>query len=317
VNLVAMEIFVRAAEARSLSAAARRLGVSKSAISKHISQIEHELGVCLLHRTTRSVTLTEIGDAFFARCRDMLKAAEEAESVAMHFQAAPRGMLRVHAPVDFGVHHLTPALPRLLAAYPELKVDLTLDDDPTGLAEEGFDVAIVIEDEPSGGLAARRLAPIGRSVCASPDYLRRAGVPRAPRELAVHDCLVFAPHGELRPWCFEEAGVEVRVPVDGRVRLSNQNAIRQAALAGLGIALLPTYLVGADLACGALEAVLTDCATSPLAIWAVYLRNRHLSPKVRAFIDFLLDHFHHGDAAAAAMATPGARVGLAPAQAIL
>jgi DNA-binding transcriptional LysR family regulator len=290
-NLVAMEMFVRAAEARSLSAAARRLGVSKSAVSKHITQMEHELGVCLLHRTTRSVTLTEIGDAFFERCTQMITAAEEAENVASHFQAAPRGLLKVHAPVDFGVHHLTPALSQLLAAYPELRVDLVFDDHPANLAEDGFDVAIVVDKEPNGGLAARRLAPIGRSVCASPAYLRRRGAPGTPQDLARHDCLVFAPHGIERQWCFGTAENEIRVTVDGSVRLNNQNAIRQAALSGLGIALLPTYLIGADLQRGSLQQVLDGFAPPGLAIWAVYLRNRHLSPKVRAFIDFLFDRF--------------------------
>jgi DNA-binding transcriptional LysR family regulator len=158
----------------------------------------------------------------------------------------------------------------------------------------------VIDREPNGGLAARRLAPIGRSVCASPDYLRRRGAPQTPADLAAHDCLVFAPRGELRPWCFEQDGQETRITIDGRLRLNNQNAIRRAALAGLGIALLPTYLVGADLEQGLLQPVLGGYATPGLAIWAVYLRNRHLSPKVRAFIDFLLEHFRacHPDAGA-------------------
>jgi len=290
-NLMAMEMFVRAAESRSLSTAAHRLGVSKSAVSKHITQMEHELGVCLLHRTTRAVTLTEIGGAFFERCARMLSVAEEAEAVAVHFQSAPRGLLKLRAPVDFGVRHLTPALPTLLAANPELRIDLTFDDRPANLAEDGFDVAIVIEKEPNGGLAARKLAPMKRNVCASPDYFRRHRAPRTPEELLQHNCLVFAPQGNERHWCFNGPAGETKVVVDGNVRLNNQNAIRQAALAGVGIALLPTYLIGADLQRGALQPALAGHSTSEVSIWAVYLRNRHLSPKVRTFIDFLFERF--------------------------
>ncbi|MEO6748933.1 MAG: LysR family transcriptional regulator [Casimicrobiaceae bacterium] len=290
-KLAAMEMFVRAAEARSLSDAARKLGVSKSVVSKQITQMEHALGVCLLHRTTRSVTLTEIGSAFYERCARMIAAAEEAESVATHFQSAPRGVLKLHAPVDFGVRHLTPALPKLLARYPELRVDVTFNDQPANLAEEGFDVAIVIEPEPNGGLVARRLAPIHRNVCASPEYFRRHGTPHTPHQLAQHNCLVFAPRGTEREWCFGGAGGETRVTVDGSVRLNNQNAIREAALAGLGVALLPTYLIGADLQGGALQSVLDAHPATEVSIWAVYLRNRHLSTKTRAFIDFFFERF--------------------------
>jgi DNA-binding transcriptional LysR family regulator len=290
-KLAAMEMFVRAAEARSLSDAARKLGLSKSVVSKQITQMEHELGVCLLHRTTRSVTLTEIGAAFFERCARMMAAAEEAEAVATHFQSAPRGVLKLHAPVDFGVRQLTPALPTLLARYPELRVDVTLDDHAANLAEAGFDVAIVIEREPNQGVVARRLAPIHRNVCASPEYFRHHGKPRTPAELAQHNCLVFAPRGTEREWCFDAPGGETRVVVDGNVRLNNQNAIRQAALAGLGIALLPTYLIGADLREGALQSALDAEHASAVSIWAVYLRNRHLSPKTRAFIDFFFERF--------------------------
>ncbi len=290
-KLAAMEMFVRAAEARSLSDAARKLGVSKSVVSKQITQMEHALGVCLLHRTTRSVTLTEIGSAFFERCARMIAAAEEAESVATHFQSAPRGVLKLHAPVDFGVRHLTPALSGLLARYPELRVDVTFNDQAANLAEEGFDVAIVIERAPNDGLVARRLAPINRNICASPAYFRRHGVPRSPQELARHNCLVFAPCGTEREWCFDGPAGETRVQVDGNVRLNNQNAIREAALAGLGVALLPTYLIGADLKAETLQSVLDAHPVSEVSIFAVYLRNRHLSPKTRAFIDFLFERF--------------------------
>lgn len=286
-----MEIFTRVVEAKSFSGAARRMNISKSVVSKHVTEIERSLGVRLLNRTTRAISLTEVGAAFYERCSRIVAAAEEAEAIATRLQSVPRGTLKVNVPVAFGVLHIVPALPDLLSAYPDLRIEMTLSDRTVNLAEEGYDAAVLIEKKLAATLVARKLAPNLRRICATPDYLRRHGVPNSPRELANHNCIVYAPLGTEKEWCLIGQEGTVWIEVDGNLRLNNENAIRYAALSGLGMALLPSYIVGPDLQSGALRAVLPDYTASETAIYAVYLSNRHLSAKVRCFVDFLVVRF--------------------------
>lgn len=286
-----MQIFARVVEAKSFSGAARRLNVSKSVVSKHVTQIERSLGVRLLNRTTRSISLTEVGAAFYERCSRVVAAAEEAEAVAAHLHSEPRGTLKINAPVAFGVRYIVPILSELLAASPELRIDMTLSDRPVDLADEGYDAAMTIEKEPNPGLVARRLAPILTSICAAPDYLRLHGTPATPADLGVHNCLVCTRVSIERKWRVDGPNGEDWIDIDGNLRLNNENAIRRAALAGLGVAFLPTYVVGPDIQSGLLQPLLTDYTVSEKSLFVTYLPTRHLAAKVRCFVDFMLARF--------------------------
>jgi DNA-binding transcriptional LysR family regulator len=287
-DLAGMEIFARVVEARSFSGAARRLNVSTSVVSKSVTRIEQSLGVRLLNRTTRSISLTEIGSAFYARCAQIVAAAEEAEAMTAGMQSTPRGTLKVNVPVSFGVLHVAPLLDGLLRAYPDLHVDMTFKDRNVQLAEEGYDIAVVIAAEPRATLVARRLAPIRQALCASPAYVARRGVPTSVADLARHDCIVYSRLGPEHCWQFVGPDGGKSVEVTGSLRLDNENAVRQAALAGCGIALLPTYIVGTDLQQNALCALLPEYRPPETALYATYLPNRYVAAKVRVFVDYLL-----------------------------
>jgi len=291
-RLAAIEAFVRVAETHSFSEAARRLHASQSAISRAVSGLEAELGARLLHRTTRSLTLTEAGRGYFERAARILADLEEANLAVTQLQAAPRGRLRVNAPMSFGFLHLAPALPDFLALYPELSVDLSMSDRFVDLIEEGVDVAVRIGALEDSSLIARKLAPIRRVVCASPAYLKSRGTPLAPDDLKQHDCLCNSNIAVLHEWRFAAADGKLwPVDVNGRLSANNGDALRIAALKGLGLANLPTFIVGADLQAGTLVTVLDEFGVQDLSMSAVYPPGRHLSPKVRAFVDFLADRF--------------------------
>jgi DNA-binding transcriptional LysR family regulator len=279
-DLLGMQIFARVVEAKSFSGAARRLNVSKSVVSKHVTQMERSLGVRLLNRTTRSISLTEVGTAFYERCSRVVAAAEEAEAVAAHLHSEPRGTLKINAPVSFGVRYIVPILNELLTTNSELRIDMTISDRPIDLAEEAYDAAVTIEKAPNPSLVARRLAPILTTICAAPDYLFRHGTPNAPRDLAGHNCLVCTRVGIERKWRVDGPDGENWIDIDGNLRLNNENAIRRAALAGLGIAFLPTYVVGPDIQSGTLRAVLPEYTLSEKSLYVTYLPTRHLAAKV-------------------------------------
>jgi DNA-binding transcriptional LysR family regulator len=293
-DLIGMAIFARVAEVRSFSLAARRLNLSKSVVSKHVSKLEKSLGARLLNRTTRSLSLTEIGAAFYEHCARIVEEAEKAELVVGNFGSAPRGVIKVNASVEFGTVHVAPALPVFLAKYPEVSIDMTLSDRFVDLAEEGYDVAIrtAWRDELGPNLVARELAPIQRKACATPDYFERHGIPDVPSDLINHNCLIYTRGGsDGQWWRFMGPAGEISVPVSGNLRLNDNEALWRAVLGGVGVALLPTFLIGEDLQRGALQATLTDYTALERSVYAVYLPSRNLSPKVRAFIDFLIARF--------------------------
>lgn len=285
-----MEAFVRVADSRSFSEAARRLGLSKSVISRQVSALEAQLGARLFHRTTRSLSLTEIGQAYYERCARILAEIEEANLSVSSLQAEPRGKLRVNAPMSFGVLHLAPLLPGFLVRYPQIDIDMVMNDRFVSLVDEGFDVAVRIGKLEDSSLIARYLAPARRVVCASPAYLERHGTPLTPDDLAGHCCLTYSNPTTHDEWSFQTGdGQRSTVEVHGRLRVNNGDTLREAALAGVGIATLPSFIVGRDLQAGSLVPLLSDHLTQDLAIHAVYPHNRHLSPKVRAFVDFLVE----------------------------
>lgn len=293
-DLTGMAIFARVAEAKSFSLAARRLNLSKSVVSKHVAKLEKSLGARLLNRTTRSLSLTEIGAAFYEHCARIVEEAEKAELVAGNFGSAPRGVIKLNASVEFGTVHVAPALPVFLAKFPEVSIDMTLSDRFVDMAEEGYDVAIrtAWRDELGLNLVARELAPSRRKACATPDYFERHGMPQVPNDLINHNCLIYTRGGaDGEWWRFIGPDGEISVPVSGNLRINDNEALWRAVLGGVGVALLPTFLIGGDLQRAALQAALTDYTALERSVYAVYLPSRNLSPKVRAFIDFLIARF--------------------------
>ena len=290
-NLVGMAIFARVAESGSFSGAARRLGLSKSMVSKEVAKLEQSLGARLVNRTTRQLSLTEVGAAFYDHCARVVQEAEEAELVVGRLHREPRGVLKLTAPVAFGTLHVAPALPAFLDRYPDVQIDLTLSDRLFDLAEEGYDLSIRIARELAPNLVARQLAPVNRVVCATPAYLAKHGVPATPQALAAHNCLVYTHANPDSLWRFRGPEGQIDVPVRGNLRLNDDEAIWQAVLGGLGVSLLPTFIVGKDLQAGTLRAVLAPYVPAERNVHALYLPNRHLSAKVRVFIDFLADRF--------------------------
>jgi DNA-binding transcriptional LysR family regulator len=291
-DLERMVIFARVVETRSFSEAARRMNLSKSLVSKRITQLERSEGARLLNRTTRAMSLTEAGAVFYEHCARIVEELEAAKSAVSHLHAEPRGLLRVSASVAFGTMHIAPALADFLPAHPDLQIDMEIKDRFVDLADERFDVAIRIAREPSQNLVARRLATVKRKVCATPGYFERHGVPETPQDLEGHNCLTYTSFDPEGPWRFKGPdGRMISVTASGNLRLNDDEALSEAVLKGLGIALLPTFIVGRDLQAGRLRSVLPDYVPAERHIFAVYLPTRHVSAKVRAFIDFLLERF--------------------------
>lgn len=291
-RLAALEAFAKVAETQSFSEAARRLRSSKSAVSRHVAALEAGLGARLFHRTTRSLTLTEAGRDYFARASRILADLDEADASVTQLQAAPRGRLRVNAPMSFGFLHLAPALGDFLARYPEVELDVNLTDRFVDLVDEGVDVAVRIGSLTDSSLVARRLAGIRRVLCASPDYLERRGVPKTPDDLKGHDCLSNTNITITREWRFiHPDGKPWPIEVRGRMTANSGDLLRVAALHGHGFVHLPTFIVGGDLRAGTLVSVLDPYIAQDLTLNAVYPTARHLSPKVRAFVDFLAERF--------------------------
>ena len=286
-----MLLFARVVEARGFSEAARRMRSSKSRVSKAVARLEQSLGARLLNRSTRGLSTTEIGAAFYEHCARIADEAAQAAELASRLQSEPRGTLRISAPVAFGRLHVAPALAEYLTRHAGLSVDLTVTDRLVDLVEEGHDVAIRIAREPSLHLVARELAPVRRVICATPAYFRHHGVPATPHELQAHNCLHRTPFGAQAEWRLLGPQGEAAVRIKGSLRIDDDDTLAQAALSGLGIALLPTFIIGGDLQAGRLQAVLSDYVPLERRVYAVHLPNRHLPAKVRAFVELLRERF--------------------------
>jgi len=289
-DLNLMAVFARVVESGSFSEAARRAGTSRSSISKAVAKLEKSLGAHLLNRTTRHLSLTEIGAAVAEHCARILEEATEAEKLVGSLSNEARGVLRVSASVAFGTLHVAPALAEFLPRHPELKIDLSITDRWVNLAEEGFDVAIHVSGDPPPNLVARPLAPVRRQLCATPEYFRRRGIPRTPADLVEHNCLDYTRSGEPGRWRFTGPEGEISVPINGPLHVDDDEALSQAVLGGLGVGLLPTFIVGKALQNGDLQAVLSEYIPVERHVYAMYLPTRHLPNKVRVFIDFMLSH---------------------------
>lgn len=281
-----IEAFVRTAETGSFNAAAKRLGLTPSAVSRRVAQLERELGVALFHRTTRALSLSEDGRLFFDRCRGVLRDLNDAAETVQRRRVQPSGRLRVDAPVVVGQLVLAPALPRFLARYPELDVELVLRNELTDLATEGIDVVIRLGDLDDSSLLRRRLGTGRMLCCAAPSYLERKGTPGTVAELEDHDAVVFARNGRPIAWRLRDENGVRDVEVRGRVQTDQGVLLRDLLLAGAGIGWLFDFIVDADLRAGRLVEVLADHAVAERSIHALYLAHRHVPSKTRAFLDF-------------------------------
>lgn len=287
-----MTVFVRVVEAGSFTAAAARLGHSTSYVSKQISRLEDRLGVRLLHRTTRTLQLTEIGRIYVERCRQIVVDAEDAERAVSAQQDKPRGTLRISAPVSFGLCYFRKGFPAFLNAYPELSMEIELNDRLVDVVAEAFDVVIRVGDLEDSNLISRRIASSRGLILAAPDYWRRRGRPSHPSELAEHDCISFSLMQTPSYWEFvDRAGETFGIKVKPRLQCNNAEMEAAMAVAGLGVTRLPEFACVDELSKGLLEPVLTDYERPPLGIYAIYPHRRHVSAKVRAFVDFLSDQF--------------------------
>ncbi len=285
-----MEAFVRVVDLGGFTDAARKMGLSKSAISKHVASLEERLGARLLNRTTRRVSPTEIGLAYYDRAIRVLAEAGEADAMVSSMQDNPRGELRISAPFSFGIRALAPAVSDFLNRYPEITVHMVLDDRRVELVAEGFDLAIRIGDLPDSSLRARRLADVNVHIVASPAYLAKHGEPKTVQDLSDHNLLHYSNLSSGNYWRLPgPGGQERQVRAVGRLTVNNGDALRQAAADGLGIAMLPDFIVGDLIETGALTEILTDHRRAPLGVFAVYPEGRYPQPKLRAFIDHMVE----------------------------
>lgn len=290
-KLDAMQAFTKVVALGSYAAAGRHLGLTRSAVSKGVMELEHILGARLLDRTTRKVSPTEAGLAYYERCVDIIARIEETELQIARLHDEPKGVLRINAPMSFGALYLGAAIADFMRAYPDLKVELSLNDRFIDPLEEGMDVTIRIAVLEDSSLIARKLAPARLVLAASPEYLAKNGTPRAPEDLSAHRCLNYGQTTLLQRWQLLRDGQEVSVPIDSALCSNNGDVLRAAALAGQGIAQLPTFLIGPDIKADRLKTVLNEYPPRELGIYALYAPNRYLAAKTRVLIDFLLERY--------------------------
>ena len=284
-------VFVAVVENGGFSAAARTLGISKSAVSKRINQLEAHLGVRLLHRTTRKLSLTEAGERYFEHAAQALTAAGQAEDAVTELQGEPQGNLKISSPMSFGRLHVAPLIPKLLQRHPKLQIDLVMDDRKVDLVAGGFDVAIRAGNLPDSTLIARKLAPLRQVLCASPDYIDRYGRPGTPAELSSHNCVLYSYSSDANEWTLiRESGPE-NVTVSGSYQVNNSEALLEALREGVGIGRLPTFVAGPDLKTGRLVQLFESYRIPEFTIYAVFPERQYLPAKVRAFLDFAIEYF--------------------------
>ena len=286
--LGSMKTYVAVIDGGSFAAAASRLDVSRAMVSKQVQKLEEHLGTRLMNRTTRRLSMTETGRAFYERSAQIVADVEEAEQIAGRMTRTPQGVLRVTIPLSYGQHRLAAILGAYTQAYPLVQLDIALSDRKVDLVEEGFDVAIRIGALPQSDLIARKLGEAHSIVCASPGYLAAHGTPQAPGDLSEHACLSYSLSSSGHDWRLESASEQVVVPVNGPMKADNGDIIRLAAVAGAGIAFQPHFIVGEDLAAGRLVQLLPEWRSAALGIHAVYPSRKHLSAKVRTFVDFIV-----------------------------
>ncbi len=289
-RMTSMTTFVKVVDVGGFAAAARKLNISPSMVTTHVQALEERLGVRLLNRSTRRISLTEVGRAYYDRCLQILADVDEAENVAQALQSSPRGTLRLNASVAVPPF-LAPAIAEFTTLYPDVSISMTMTDRMVDLVEEGFDLAIRTFTNPDSSLIVRRIATYRLLVCGSPEYLAKRGTPCQPADLANHNCLVYsyAPNGS--EWSFAGSDGPQTIAVAGNMFANSANALRLAAVHGQGLAILPSFLLVDEVKSGALVPVLSDFLQTQHPINAIYPHRHHLSAKVRSFLDLLVEHF--------------------------
>ena len=285
-RLIRIRAFLQVVETGSFSAASQRLGLSRAAVSKYVSQLEEFLGGRLLNRTTRHVSPTESGRIYYERCREILLNLEEADGLVSGLSGEPRGTLRVTCPTYFASRHLLPLIDEFNRLYPDLKVEIMCTERIVDLVDEGYDLAIRMTKKPDQELIARRLARCRHIIAASPGYLANNPAPEIPEDLKQHRCIVFSYH-LASIWPFTKKGRDYSVKVPAALKANNPDVLLASTLSGMGVTLMPTFLAGDALRSGALRLVLQDYQTIDLDIYVVYASRHHLPVKIRVFIDFL------------------------------
>ena len=287
-----LQAFVQIVDAVTITAAAERLGLAKSAVSRRLSELEDELGVELFHRTTRKLTLTDSGRGFYERSVRILADLEEASNAVSQAHHELSGQLRVAAPFSFGVLHLGPAIIEFQQQHPKLNFDIDFNDRQIDLIQEGFDVGIRIAHLKDSSLIARKLAKVSTIVCASPDYLATHGTPMTPEDLTDHPCLTYSYLDNPEQWSFVDLQGQMQTVTVPRVmQANNGDYMRHAAIAGLGVLRQPIFIAYESIANGELVPILEDYTIPPVNAYAIYPPTRHLSQRVRTFIDFLVERF--------------------------
>ncbi|TWH75912.1 DNA-binding transcriptional LysR family regulator [Azomonas agilis] len=281
-----MRLFVTVLECKSFTAAAEQSGLSKQFVSRRLMQLEARLGVRLINRSTRRLDVTPLGQAYYESAKKILREVEDAEQAISQQRATPRGALRLSAPMSFGTLYLSTLLPGFLERYPEISIELDLSDRRVDMLDEGYDMAVRIGVLADSSLVARPLGASDMVTCCSPSYLNRKGTPQEPADLAQHECLLYG-HSKSVEWVYRNQGQPERINVRGRYRVNNGELIGDAAVAGLGVALLPTFIVGRHLESGALVRILDDFRPPPLTIYALYPQHRQVSLLIRVFSNYL------------------------------
>lgn len=291
-RLLAMTVFAKVVEHGSFARAAERMDISTSAVSRHVAELETHLDTRLLNRTTRRISLTESGQAFYERTLQLLADLDEAEAVASSSTATPRGTIRLTCSINFGVRHLAPAIGCFQARHPQVLFDVAVSDRFVDLVEEGMDLAIRIGDIGNPNLIARKIGDMQLISCASAAYLKAHGTPRRPEDLAGHNCLTYEYAPVRYQWLFREKdGSDVKVRVAGSVHGNNGEMLAAIAAEGVGIAFEPDFIVNPFIKAGKLAPILKNFRPAPSPIYAIYPSRRHLSAKVRTFVDFLTERF--------------------------
>lgn len=293
-----LETFVAVVEGASFTRAAERLGASPGAVSRRVAALEERLGLRLLNRTTRQISLTEAGEQYYRDLRGILQALAEAEDRITHLSSAPAGTLRVAAPLSFAVRALAPLLPAFLQRYPGLRLTMDLDDRLIDILASGADLVLRIAPLADSTLVARRIAEVRRLVCAAPAYLAANGEPRVPADLVRHPCLHYSNVGLREEWTLIGPDGPETVEVDGPLCANNGDLLRRAALAGMGVASLPDFIVAEDLEAGRLKALLPGYASRPLPLCALWPSRQFVPAKVRVFVDYLAEALARGGGSA-------------------
>ena len=286
-KFVSMNVFVRVARHSSFAGAARELGISRSMVSNHIMSLEHMLDSRLFNRTTRSLHLTDIGVSYLEKCQQILVDVDDMELSVTHLQIEPRGILKISAPPVIGATHVAPAIAEFVKLYKYLSVEIILKGNQADIIDEGIDIGIFLGELPDSSLVARKLASSSLVVCGAPEYFEHFGIPKHPNDLYNHSCLVNWAIPPYNKWKFGTAKEEKVIKVSGRIQSNVAEPVRVAANKGLGLVMLPTYMIGADIEMGRLQIVLEQYNVSPLVIHAIYPHRKYLSAKVRIFLDFL------------------------------